>query len=223
MHARNACIFGLPLRPNWPKTSIPTGSHICKQGKEAVSPDPGKSTTNSLSLHSSLTKAHPPGYLSHLCDALLGFPIPSAAVLETDLARLTETESNGSFYSELYVAESKLFLWTGAKNPVQIRSYYVDWKMLRDVKRRQMAFEYADERLRINALRKNTILPKELQDVADKEIAAMPRDSCPVRIRNRCVLTSRPRGVRKRWRLSRIVFRHLTDHNQMSGIQRAIW
>uniref|UniRef100_A0AAQ4QD11 28S ribosomal protein S14, mitochondrial n=1 Tax=Gasterosteus aculeatus aculeatus TaxID=481459 RepID=A0AAQ4QD11_GASAC len=105
----------------------------------------------------------------------------------------------------------------------QARSYYVDWRMLRDVKRRQMAFDYADERLRINALRKNTILPKELQEVADKEIAALPRDSCPVRIRNRCVMTSRPRGVKRRWRLSRIVFRHLADHNQMSGILRARW
>ncbi|XP_066887300.1 small ribosomal subunit protein uS14m isoform X1 [Kogia breviceps] len=46
----------------------------------------------------------------------------------------------------------------------QVRSYYVDWKMLRDVKRRKMAYEYADERLRINSLRKNTILPKDLQD-----------------------------------------------------------
>lgn len=45
----------------------------------------------------------------------------------------------------------------------QVRGYYVNWRMLRDVKRRKMAFEYADERLRINALRKNTILPKELQ------------------------------------------------------------
>ncbi|XP_027724108.1 28S ribosomal protein S14, mitochondrial isoform X2 [Vombatus ursinus] len=45
----------------------------------------------------------------------------------------------------------------------QIRSYYVDWRMLRDVKRRKMAFEFADERLRINSLRKNTILPKDLQ------------------------------------------------------------
>uniref|UniRef100_A0A3B5KRL9 Mitochondrial ribosomal protein S14 n=1 Tax=Xiphophorus couchianus TaxID=32473 RepID=A0A3B5KRL9_9TELE len=57
----------------------------------------------------------------------------------------------------------------------------------------------------------------------DKEIAALPRDSCPVRIRNRCVFTSRPRGVKRRWRLSRIVFRHLADHNQMSGILRARW
>ncbi|XP_028833925.1 small ribosomal subunit protein uS14m [Denticeps clupeoides] len=105
----------------------------------------------------------------------------------------------------------------------QVRGYYVNWRMLRDVKRRQMAFEYADTRLRINALRKNTLLPKDLQEVADKEIAALPRDSCPVRIRNRCVMTSRPRGVKRRWRLSRIVFRHLADHNQMSGIQRAMW
>ncbi|KAH0618243.1 hypothetical protein JD844_017258 [Phrynosoma platyrhinos] len=105
----------------------------------------------------------------------------------------------------------------------QVRSYYVDWRMLRDVKRRKMAFEYADQRLRLNALRKNKILPKELQEVADKEIAALPRDSCPVRIRNRCVLTSRPRGVVWRWRLSRIVFRHLADHAQLSGVQRAMW
>uniref|UniRef100_A0AC11D5S6 Mitochondrial ribosomal protein S14 n=1 Tax=Ovis aries TaxID=9940 RepID=A0AC11D5S6_SHEEP len=105
----------------------------------------------------------------------------------------------------------------------QARSYYVDWRMLRDVKRRKMAYEYADERLRINSLRKNTILPKHLQEVADEEIAALPRDSCPVRIRNRCVMTSRPRGVKRRWRLSRIVFRHLADHGQLSGIQRAIW
>ncbi|NXG48089.1 RT14 protein, partial [Psilopogon haemacephalus] len=105
----------------------------------------------------------------------------------------------------------------------QVRGYYVDWRMLRDVKRRKLAYEYADERLRINAIRKNTILPKELQEVADKEIAALPRDSCPTRIRNRCILTSRPRGVKRRWRLSRIVFRHFADHGQMSGIQRAMW
>ncbi|KAL8178070.1 UNVERIFIED_CONTAM: 28S ribosomal protein S14, mitochondrial [Gekko kuhli] len=105
----------------------------------------------------------------------------------------------------------------------QVRTHYVDWRMLRDVKRRKMAYEYADQRLCLNALRKNSILPKELQEAADKEIAALPRDSCPVRIRNRCVLTSRPRGVVKRWRLSRIVFRHLADHAQLSGILRARW
>ncbi|XP_009993359.1 PREDICTED: 28S ribosomal protein S14, mitochondrial [Chaetura pelagica] len=64
---------------------------------------------------------------------------------------------------------------------------------------------------------------KLLVEVADKEIASLPRDSCPSRIHNRCILTSRPRGVKRRWRLSRIVFRHFADHAEMSGIQRAMW
>ncbi|XP_037538181.1 28S ribosomal protein S14, mitochondrial [Nematolebias whitei] len=124
-------------------------------------------------------------------------------------------------YSTICVPKQALGSCMGAVE--QVRGYYVNWKMLRDVKRRQIAFDYADERLRINALRKNTILPKELQAIADEEIAALPRDSCPVRIRNRCVMTSRPRGVKKKWRLSRIVFRHLADHNHLSGILRARW
>ncbi|KAJ0011631.1 hypothetical protein NQD34_012606 [Periophthalmus magnuspinnatus] len=136
-------------------------------------------------------------------------------------ARSLTCLGRNALYSTLFAPKQVLrSCWTAVE---QVRDYYVDWRMLRDVKRRQMAFDYADERLRINAIRKNTILPKTLQEVADKEIAALPRDSCPVRIRNRCIMTSRPRGVKRRWRLSRIVFRHLADHNQMSGILRARW
>ncbi|XP_068098540.1 small ribosomal subunit protein uS14m [Hyperolius riggenbachi] len=128
-----------------------------------------------------------------------------------------------SLLGSLLRGARQLLPWPSAAHTNPVRSYYVDWRMWRDVKRRKMAYEYADERLRINAIRKNTILPKELREVADQEIAALPRDSCPVRIRNRCVLTSRPRGVKRRWRLSRIVFRHFADHNMMSGVLRARW
>ncbi|XP_061776041.1 28S ribosomal protein S14, mitochondrial [Nerophis ophidion] len=136
-------------------------------------------------------------------------------------ARLITQMGFGALYSSVCAPKQVLRICWGTVE--QVRGYYVDWRMLRDVKRRKMAFDYADERLRINSLRKNTILPKELQELADKEIAAFPRDSCPVRIRNRCVMTSRPRGVKRRWRLSRIVFRHLADYSQLSGIQRARW
>ncbi|XP_054623357.1 28S ribosomal protein S14, mitochondrial [Dunckerocampus dactyliophorus] len=136
-------------------------------------------------------------------------------------AHLIHRMGFNALYSSVCAPKQALRICWGAVE--QVRGYYVDWKMLRDVKRRQMAFDYADERLRINSLRKNTILPKELQELADKEIAALPRDSCPVRIRNRCVMTSRPRAVKRRWRLSRIVFRHLADYSQLSGIQRARW
>lgn len=69
--------------------------------------------------------------------------------------------------TELYAFTSLICCFQACRSSLgmveQFRSYYVDWRMLRDVKRRQMAYEYADTRLRINAIRKNTILPKELQ------------------------------------------------------------
>ncbi|XP_067640626.1 small ribosomal subunit protein uS14m [Eurosta solidaginis] len=105
----------------------------------------------------------------------------------------------------------------------QVRTKYADWRMIRDVKRRKCVKEYAAERLRVNALRKNDILPPELRELADAEIAAFPRDSCLVRVRERCALTSRSRGIVHRWRLSRIVWRHLADYNKLSGVQRAMW
>lgn len=95
--------------------------------------------------------------------------------------------------------------------------------MIRDVKRRKLATEMAPERLRVNSLRKNDILPPELREIADAEIAAFPKDSTPLRMTKRCVITSRGRGVVPRWRLSRIVFRHFADYNKLSGVQRAIW
>ncbi|XP_014782959.1 28S ribosomal protein S14, mitochondrial [Octopus bimaculoides] len=105
--------------------------------------------------------------------------------------------------------------------PVRFR--FANWQMLKDYKKRQTIKEQYTERLRINAIRKNTILPKELREVADEEVAALPRNSSIVRIRQRCVLTSRPRGVLRRWRISRIMWRHLADYNQLSGITRSCW
>ncbi|KAG8225201.1 hypothetical protein J437_LFUL009488 [Ladona fulva] len=61
------------------------------------------------------------------------------------------------------------------------------------------------------------------EEIANKEIAAQPRDASTYRLVRRCAITSRPRGVVHKWRLSRIVFRHLADYNKLSGVQRAMW
>lgn len=95
--------------------------------------------------------------------------------------------------------------------------------MKRDYLRRELVRTDNIHRLRLNALRKNTILPKELQEVADAEIAALPYRSSITHLTNRCVVTSRSRGNVLRWRISRFIFRHLADYNKSSGIQRAMW
>jgi small subunit ribosomal protein S14 len=45
----------------------------------------------------------------------------------------------------------------------QIRNKYADWRMMKDVKRRKTLKEFGAERMRINSLRKNDILPQELR------------------------------------------------------------
>lgn len=95
--------------------------------------------------------------------------------------------------------------------------------MIRDHKRRKCVKEYSVERLRINSMRKNDILPIEIRELADTQIQALPRDSAFVRTHPRCQITSRANGLVHKWRLSRIAWRHLADYNQISGVQRAMW
>lgn len=104
-----------------------------------------------------------------------------------------------------------------------MRTKYADWRMIKDVRKRKCVETLGVDRLRVNSLRKNDILPLELREIANAEIAAQPRDSSITRIRPRCALTSRPRGTVQRWRVSRMVFRSLADYNKMSSVQRAMW
>lgn len=96
--------------------------------------------------------------------------------------------------------------------------------MLKDYKRRQMVADSAIDRIRLNTIKKNDVLPHELREVAGAELHNnFPRDTCFIRIRERCAITSRPRGCVKRFRVSRIVFRELADYNHLAGMQRAMW
>lgn len=95
--------------------------------------------------------------------------------------------------------------------------------MKRDFERRMLVKNENINRLRLNALRKNTILPREVQSVADKQIGALPYRSSITHITNRCAVTSRGVGNVHKYRLSRFIFRHLIDYNKMSGGQRALW
>ncbi|XP_012284691.1 28S ribosomal protein S14, mitochondrial [Orussus abietinus] len=105
----------------------------------------------------------------------------------------------------------------------QVRNKWADWRMLRDYNRRMCVKEHAKERVRLISIKRNDILPIELKEIAGADIDALPRNSQPCRVKTRCMVTSRPRGVVHRWRVSRIVFRHLADYNKLAGVQRAMW
>lgn len=97
-------------------------------------------------------------------------------------------------------------------------------KMIRrDKKRRKMVAEYEIEKLRLKAIVKNKLLPEIVQKKAREEMAKHPRDSSIARLRNRCVVTGRPRGVLGEYGLCRMKFRDLADHGYISGMTRSSW
>ena len=101
---------------------------------------------------------------------------------------------------------------------------YPDNRSLRDVQRRRVFKKFAEERLRINSLRKATdVLPAEIRRIADREIHDNPRSAAITRVNRRCVITGRPRGIFHQFRVSRFIFRHEADYNKLSGVQRAYW
>ena len=93
----------------------------------------------------------------------------------------------------------------------------------RDVQRRRILKHHAEERLRVNCIRKADVLPSEIRRIADSEIHEVPRASSITNVNRRCTVTGRPRGIFHQYRVSRFVFRAEADYNRLSGVQRAQW
>ena len=55
------------------------------------------------------------------------------------------------------------------------------------------------------------------------KLAALPKNGCSVRVRNRCELSGRPRGFYRRVKLSRIALRDLAASGQIPGMIKASW
>ncbi|WP_428937123.1 30S ribosomal protein S14 [Fontivita pretiosa] len=54
-------------------------------------------------------------------------------------------------------------------------------------------------------------------------LAKLPRDSSPTRLRNRCELTGRSRGVLRKFKISRIMLRELALTGKIPGLRKASW
>lgn len=81
----------------------------------------------------------------------------------------------------------------------------------REAKRRKLVDKYAQ-------------LRKELKEKGDYEaLQALPKNSSPVRLRNRCMVTGRPRGYYRKFGVSRLVFREMALIGEIPGIKKSSW
>ncbi len=81
----------------------------------------------------------------------------------------------------------------------------------REVKRAKLVQKYAAKRAQLKA------------DGEYVELSRLPRNSNPIRLRNRCKLTGRPRGYIRQFGLSRITFREMASKGLIPGVRKASW
>lgn len=93
----------------------------------------------------------------------------------------------------------------------------------RNKKRERLAKKFSAKRAELKAMAKNETLSPEDRFTARMKLAALPRNSSPVRFRLRCELTGRPRGNYRKFKLSRIALRDLASTGQIPGMVKASW
>ena len=93
----------------------------------------------------------------------------------------------------------------------------------REKKRRNTVQKFAARRAELKAIMASSSASDEEKAQAREKFQKLPRDSSPVRLRNRCALTGRPRGVFKKFGLARGKLREIALRGEIPGVIKASW
>jgi len=94
---------------------------------------------------------------------------------------------------------------------------------LREKKRRDAVARFKAKRAALLETIHNQKAPDEERDAARAKLQKLPRDASPSRLRNRCALTGRPRGVYRKFGLGRNKLRELALRGEVPGVIKASW
>ncbi|WP_421913168.1 30S ribosomal protein S14 [Mesorhizobium sp.] len=90
-------------------------------------------------------------------------------------------------------------------------------------RRRKLVDQFAAKRGALKAIIMDQSKPMEERFRAQLKLAAMPRNSAKIRIRNRCEVTGRPRAYYRKLKVSRIALRDLGNNGQIPGLVKSSW
>lgn len=95
--------------------------------------------------------------------------------------------------------------------------------VLRDLHRAQLVQKYARKRAELKRIISDPKSQPEDRQAAQEKLQALPRDSSPSRMRSRCAITGRSRGVYRKFGLGRAKLREETLQGNIPGIGKASW
>ena len=93
----------------------------------------------------------------------------------------------------------------------------------REVKRSRLVAKYAERRKALKAIICHPESTYDEREEAQKKLNALPRNSCPVRVRNRCRLTGRPHAYYRKFGLGRNKLREAAMSGDVPGLVKASW
>jgi small subunit ribosomal protein S14 len=93
----------------------------------------------------------------------------------------------------------------------------------RESKRRALVAKYAARRAELQAVIHDVKATEEAKQEARVRLQKLPRDASPVRLRNRCSLTGRPRGTFRKFGLARNKLREIALRGEIPGVIKASW
>ena len=87
----------------------------------------------------------------------------------------------------------------------------------RNLRREKIVDKYAEKRAELKAK------AKKGDREAIAELAKLPRNASPTRLRNRCQINGRPRGYMREFGISRVMFRKLAGEGAIPGVRKSSW
>ena len=93
----------------------------------------------------------------------------------------------------------------------------------KQARRQKLVDQKWEERQKLKKIVRSLTKDDEEKLEAQNKLNQLPRNSSPVRLRNRCILTGRPRGYLRKFKMSRICFRELANNGTIPGIFKASW
>lgn len=93
----------------------------------------------------------------------------------------------------------------------------------RNLKRLRLIEKYAEKRKHLKAVLADPETSDEDFYKAQSKLSKLPKNSSPIRARNRCSVTGRPRAFIRRFGLSRITFRELASRGKIPGVTKSSW
>ena len=93
----------------------------------------------------------------------------------------------------------------------------------RNEKRRKTVKKFEAKRAALLAVINDFKLSEDERMAARLQLQQLPRNASPTRLRNRCKLTGRPRGVYRKFGLGRNKLREIAMRGEIPGMTKASW